>query len=69
LQDAVLEQIAGNGQFNFVTIVEWDSQASMETAKAVVISMHAQTNFNPQEMLNRLGMKAELGNYHRVDVS
>lgn len=67
LQDAVLEQVAGNGEFNFVTIVEWDSQASIENAKAAVTSMYAQTNFNPQEMFERLGIQADLGNYQRVD--
>jgi hypothetical protein len=67
LQDTVLEQVAGNGVFNFVTIVEWESQASVENAKAAVTSLYQQTNFNPQEMFDRLGIKADLANYRRVD--
>jgi hypothetical protein len=67
VQDTVLEQVAGSGEFNFVTIVEWDSQASVDNAKAVVASMYAQSNFNPQEMFGRLSIKADLANYRQVD--
>jgi hypothetical protein len=51
LQDLVLEQSSGPGEFNFVTIVEWDSPASLENAKAVVIALYKETNFNPQEIV------------------
>ena len=67
VRDAVLEQVAGNGEFNFVTLVEWDSQSSIANAKAAVMAMHAQTGLNPQEMFGRLGIRADLGNYRLVD--
>lgn len=67
VRDTVLEQFAGTGEFNFVTIVEWENQASVDNAKAAVASMFARSNFNPQEMFRRLGIKADLGNYQRVD--
>ncbi len=67
VRDTVLEQVAGSGEFNFVTIVEWDSQASVDNAKAAVASMFAQSGFNPQEMFGRLGIKADLANYRRTD--
>lgn len=67
LQDFVLEQSAGPGEFNFVTIVEWQSPESIENAKAAVMALFEKTNFNPQEMFARLGIKADLANYRRVD--
>ncbi len=67
LQDFVLERSSGPGEFNFVTIVEWDSVESIEKAKAAVMTMHKQMNFNPQEMFSRLGIKADLANYRRID--
>ncbi|MGH8606446.1 MAG: antibiotic biosynthesis monooxygenase family protein [Gammaproteobacteria bacterium] len=67
LQDLVLEQSSGPGEFNFVTIVEWDGVESIENAKTAVMAMHKKTNFNPQEMLARLGIKADLANYRKID--
>jgi heme-degrading monooxygenase HmoA len=67
LQDFVLEQSSGPGEFNFVTIIEWDSVESIENAKAAVMAMHKEMKFNPQEMFARLGIKADLGNYRQID--
>jgi heme-degrading monooxygenase HmoA len=67
LQDFVLEQSSGPGEFNFVTIVEWDSVESIENAKNAVMAIHKDMNFNPQEMLTRLGIKADRGNYKHID--
>src|ERR671914_699277 len=61
LQDFVLEQSSGPGEFNFVTLVEWDGVESIENAKAAVMAMHKEMQFNPQEMFARLGIKADLG--------
>jgi heme-degrading monooxygenase HmoA len=63
LQDFVLEQSSGPGQFNFVTIVEWASQEAVEHARAAVLALHREMNFNPQEMLARLGIRADVANY------
>jgi heme-degrading monooxygenase HmoA len=49
LRDIVLEHSSGPGEFNFVTVVEWDNAASVENAKATVMAMHKATNFNPRE--------------------
>lgn len=67
IQDFVLEQSGGPGQFNFVTLAEWESQEAIENAKVAVMAMHKETQFNAQEMFARLGIKADLGNYKRVD--
>lgn len=67
LRDLVLEQSAGPGEFNFVTIVEWESPQAIENARAAVTAMHERMSFNPQEMFARLGIKADLANYQRID--
>lgn len=67
VQDLLLEQSSGPGEFNFVTIVEWDSSTSIENAKAAVMAMHKETNFAPQEMFARLGISADRANYRGID--
>src|SRR6266481_8142393 len=37
LQDLILEQSSGPGEFNFVTVVEWASQEAVENARAAVM--------------------------------
>lgn len=66
LQDFVLEQSSGPGEFNFVTIVEWASQEAIENARAAALALHREMNFNPQEMFARIGIKADLANYKRL---
>src|ERR1700737_2084108 len=63
VQDFVLEQSSGPGEFNFVTIVEWASQETMESARVAVLALHREMSFNPQETFARLGIKADLANY------
>ena len=67
VQDLLLEQSSGPGVFNLVTIVEWDSQASIETAKVSVSAAYARTKFDPQEVFERLDIKADLANYKQID--
>jgi heme-degrading monooxygenase HmoA len=67
LQDFVLEQSSGPGEFNFVTSVEWDGVESVENAKAFAMAMQKEMNFNPQEMWARLEIKTDLANYRQID--
>jgi heme-degrading monooxygenase HmoA len=68
IQDNVLEQIGGPGEFNFVTIVIWDSMESMEAARRAVVAKREEIGFNPREMFARLGIKADLANYKQIGV-
>lgn len=65
-QDFLLEKSAGNGEFNIVTIAEWDNNHSVEQAGVAVRKMHAETGFNPQELFARLGIKIDRANYERI---
>jgi heme-degrading monooxygenase HmoA len=69
VQDAVLEQTSGPGEFNFITIVEWKNAEAMEPARKAVAALHQGMNFDPREMLTRLGIHADMGNYKRVEMA
>ncbi|MBB3590131.1 heme-degrading monooxygenase HmoA [Rhizobium sp. BK529] len=62
----VLEQIAGPGEFNFVTIARWESADVVEHVKAAVAAAHSAANFDPQEMFARLGIRADIASYKPV---
>ena len=66
IQDSVLEQTGGPGEFNFVTIVIWDSTESIEAARKAVMAKYEEIGFNPQEMFARLWIKADLANYQQI---
>ncbi len=68
IRDAVLEQAADTGEFNFVTIVEWENAEAMVPARQAVAGLHARLNFDPHELFARLGIRADLGNYRRADL-
>jgi heme-degrading monooxygenase HmoA len=67
IRDTYLEQIAGPGEFNIVTIAEWESQEHVEQARAAVAAYMQATKFNPQEMYQRLGIKADIAFYKQID--
>ena len=68
VQDYALEQTGGAGEFNFITIVIWDSMKSLEAAREAVKAKYKEIGFNPQEMIARLGIKADLANYQEIQI-
>lgn len=68
VRDAVLEQTSGPGRFNIVTLVEWENQAVIDAAKAVVAKAQAERGFSPQETMARLGIEGDIGYYQNVVV-
>jgi hypothetical protein len=63
MQHHVLQQDAAAGAFNYITAVEWVSFAAIQKTREAVAARHKEMNFDPQELFNRLQIKAELGNY------
>jgi heme-degrading monooxygenase HmoA len=51
VQDFVLEQFSGPGEFNIVTTVEWASREAFEGASAVISARYREMNFNPRKHL------------------
>ncbi|ARQ11062.1 antibiotic biosynthesis monooxygenase protein [Rhizobium etli] len=66
IEHRVLEQVAGPGEFNFVTIAEWENTEVVERARAAVAAAHKAANFDPQEMFARLGIRADIAGYKPV---
>ena len=66
VQDFLLEQFSGPGEFNLVTIVEWESQSVVDRVVPIVTAEHARAGFNPQETIARLGVRADIANYQRI---
>ena len=65
-QDFLLENVAGNGEVHVVTIVEWRDAEAIENAKVAVTAMQKEMRFNPKELIARLGIKADRGDYQRI---
>lgn len=63
VQDLILEQTSGPGVFNIVTIAVWENAAVVEAAKQVVAAKRAELGFNPQDLLDRLGIEADMATY------
>jgi len=68
IRDAILEQASGPGEFNFVTIAEWESADVIDAAGKAVAALHAATGFDRREMLERLGIKADIANYRPLPI-
>ena len=66
VQDFLLEQFSGPGEFNIVTMVEWESQAAIDKVVPIVKAAHERIAFSAQETIARLGVKADIANYQRV---
>jgi heme-degrading monooxygenase HmoA len=45
VRDAILEQSSGPGEFNFVTIVEWENSGAIDGARRAVAALHQKINF------------------------
>ena len=54
------------GKYNIVTVAEWKDQQSIDAARAVVMQAHAESGFNPQETMQRLGIEADIANYKPI---
>ncbi|CDX23693.1 conserved hypothetical protein [Mesorhizobium sp. ORS 3359] len=66
VQDFLLEQFSGPGEFNIVTMVEWESQAAIDKVVPIVRAAHERIAFSAQETIAQLGVKADIANYQRV---
>lgn len=66
IQDFYLEQVAGPGSFNIVTIAEWESAKDIEKAKSAVSTYLKELNLNPGKMMKRLNIQADVGIYEEL---
>jgi len=50
-----------------VTIVEWQNSDAIEGARRAVAALHQEMNFDAQAMISRLGIRADIANYKRLE--
>lgn len=67
VDEFLLERAGGPGTFNFVTVAIWRDADAIENARAAVDADRARSGFDPAQMLERLGIEADLANYTRVE--
>jgi hypothetical protein len=66
VRDLVLEQVAGPGEFNLVTLAEWESEAMIAEAAQAVQALHRELGFDPQAAMVRMGVRPDLAYYQSV---
>lgn len=62
----VYRHTSGEGRVNIVTTAVWASLAAMEEAKQSILAEFASIGFNPQKIMQSLGVQIERGVYQRV---
>lgn len=67
VRDLLLEQTGGPGEFNLVTVVEWEGPEFIDGARAAVAEKHRADGFHPQDLMRWLGIRADMGSYRRID--
>jgi heme-degrading monooxygenase HmoA len=68
VRDAILEKPGGPGELVILTIAEWDSTEAIANARRVIQDRRAETGFEPQEFMAKLGITPELASYRRLEI-
>jgi heme-degrading monooxygenase HmoA len=60
---SLLEQVGGPGEFNFVTVAEWESEAYIPAAAAAIARNHAMRCFDRNLFFAAHGIRADIATY------
>ena len=63
MENLLLERPGAEGTVNIVTVARWRDAAAFERARAAAAERYRATGFNPAELIKRLGISADMGNY------
>jgi heme-degrading monooxygenase HmoA len=63
----VFEKTGGPTAFNVATMAVWQSREAVDAAGAKVRAYYESIGFDAAALMSRLGIKAELGNFHAVE--
>lgn len=66
VQNLVLEQLGGPGEFNFVSVVEWANDEVMGRARSVIEAHNAQQGIDVQRFRDSHGIRVDVGTYRTV---
>jgi hypothetical protein len=61
LFNRIAETAAENGVVRMMTIVEWRDQGAVQNARANAAAYYERTGFNPQELMDKLGITPDFG--------
>ena len=61
-----LQQEGGPGEFNVVTITEWESAEAMAAARDAMAEQFRREGFDPETFRRSLGIRADVGSYRAV---
>jgi heme-degrading monooxygenase HmoA len=67
VEDFFLERSDDSGVSNIVTIVVWQDAQAFHSAKATVEQQYQKRGYNPGEVLNRLGIEADMAAYTQLN--
>lgn len=66
VRDFILEKSEGPGEFNLVTLVEWENSEAIEKAKQVIKEGNRKSGFDPQEFQKSLGITSDIADYRKI---
>jgi heme-degrading monooxygenase HmoA len=69
IEDHILERPGGPDAYTIVTIAMWKDEEAVRQAKAVVGDWHKRTGFNPQKLMDELGVEAAIGEFRPVEMA
>lgn len=69
IEDAAYEYTDNDGNLVCVTVALWESREALNKAKEAVQAEYKKQGFDPAEMFQRLGIKADRGIYTKVDTN
>lgn len=67
VRDVLLEKPADDGDTTLVTLVEWQDADAVPAARAVIQAWQTREGFSPPELIARLGIVADLGEYREIE--
>lgn len=65
-QNLVLKQEGTPGEFNIITLVEWNDGEAIAAAKATMQAKYAEEGFDPAAFIRKLGVQADMGVYRNA---
>src|SRR5215470_15702401 len=68
VEDSFFEQRDASGSSKIVTIAIWENQQVFAAAKAAVQERYKKMGFNPAEIIQRLGIEAEMDAYTKLEL-
>jgi heme-degrading monooxygenase HmoA len=66
VEDCFLEQFGASGESKIITIAFWENEQAFASAKSIVQQHHKKIGFNPAEIIQRVGIQAEMDAYAKL---